>query len=171
MSCNRSCVIRLATSPSQKTGIEMPIKARIMSNGSTIVPLKITASRPMTMLKKTQRIAAPITSENVTGAAAAIAGTTFSAWFPYETRSREMNSRFIISRYWTGSGRSRPNWCLTAATVSGVGLRPASERAGSIPGMAKKIRNVSTVIANSTAIRPMVRRMMNASTLVHRPSP
>ena len=34
------------------------------------------------MLSTTQITAAPITSENVTGAAAVIAGTTFSAWLP-----------------------------------------------------------------------------------------
>ena len=62
------------------------------------------------MLNTIQRTAAPITSENVTGAAAVIAGTTFSAWLPYETRSREMNSRFIISAYGpaeAGRGRTR----------------------------------------------------------------
>ena len=91
-------MIRFATSPSQKTGIEMPIKARIMSNGSTIVPLKTTANRPVRMLRTTQITAAPNTSENVTGVAEVIAGTTFSAWFPYDTRSRETNRRFIISR-------------------------------------------------------------------------
>ena len=97
VSCSRSWVIRFTTSPSQKTGIEIPINARIMSNGSKSVPLKITARRPMAMLKKTHRSAAPSTSENVTGAAFMIAGTTSSAWLPYETRSREMKSRFIIS--------------------------------------------------------------------------
>ena len=51
----------------------------------------------MAMLTITQSTAAPNTSEKVTGAAAMIAGTTSSAWFPYETRSREMKSRFIIS--------------------------------------------------------------------------
>ena len=90
-------MIRLTTSPSQKTGIEMPISARIMSNGSTNVPLKVTISSPIAIAPITQSTAAPKTSENVTGAAAVIAGTTFSAWLPYETRSREMKSRFIIS--------------------------------------------------------------------------
>ena len=71
-----------------------------------------------------------------------------------------MNSRFIISTYCSGLERSRPNWWRTAATVSGVGLRPASERVGSTPGVAKKIRNVRTVIAKRTTTRPSRRRTM-----------
>ena len=134
-----------------------------MSNGSRIVPLATTASTPIVMPSTAQMIAAPMMSEKVTGAAAVIAGTTLSAWLPYETRSREMNRRFIISAYRTGSGRSSPNSCLTAATVSGVGLRPASERVGSTPGIAKKIRNVSTEIAKSTTTSPISLRMMKAN--------
>ena len=75
-------MIRFTTSPSQKTGIEMPISARIMSNGSTNVPLNVTISRPIAIDPITQSTAAPNTSEKVTGAAARIAGTTFSAWLP-----------------------------------------------------------------------------------------
>ena len=51
-----------------------------------------------------------------------------------------MKSRFIISTYWIGSGRSRPKSCLTAASVAGSALRPAMRAAGSTPGVAKKIR-------------------------------
>ena len=89
-----------------------------MSNGSINVPLKTTANKPTRMLKTIQMTAAPITRESVTGVAALIAGTTSSAWLPYETRSREMNNRFIISAYCTGSGRSSPSWCRTATTVA-----------------------------------------------------
>ena len=53
---------------------------------------------------------------------------------------------------------------MIAATVSGVGFRPASARVGSTPGVAKKIRNVSTVIANSTAISPIERLTMKTAT-------
>jgi hypothetical protein len=74
--------MRFATSPSQNTGIEMPMSARIIRSGSQIDPFHTTASRPVRMLITTQMIAAPITSENVTGAAAVIAGTTLSAWLP-----------------------------------------------------------------------------------------
>ena len=63
-----------------------------------------------------------------------------------------------------GFERSSPNWCLTAAIVSGVGLRPASDRVGSTPGVAKKIRNTSTVIAKRTATRPISRRTMKSAT-------
>src|SRR4029077_15928780 len=82
VSWNRSCVIRFTTSPSQKTGIEMPIKARIMSNGSTKLPLNVTMIRPIAIDPITHRTAAPNTSEKVTGAADRIAGTTFNAWLP-----------------------------------------------------------------------------------------
>ena len=57
----------------------MPISARIMSNGSKIVPFRITARSPVAMLNTIQMTAAPNTSEKVTGAADAIAGTTKSA--------------------------------------------------------------------------------------------
>ena len=67
------------TSPSQNTGMEIPIRAKIMSNGSQIVPFRMTASSPVRMLPTTQMIAAPKTKENVTGAAEVIAGTTSSA--------------------------------------------------------------------------------------------
>ena len=82
VSCSRSCVIRFRTSPSQKTGIEIPISARIINNGSTKLPLKVTANMPIATAPITQRMAAPKTSENVTGAADRIAGTTSRAWFP-----------------------------------------------------------------------------------------
>ena len=87
----------------------------------------------------------------MTGIASKICGDTFCPWFEYETRSRLMNRFFIITRYRTGSGLSRPNWWRISAIVSGFGLRPASWRAGSTPGVAKKIRNTSTLIANITA--------------------
>src|SRR3954463_547075 len=156
--------MRFAPSPSQNTGIEIPMSARIISSGSQIDPFSTTAASPVAIASTTQMIAAPMTSENVIGAAAVIAGTTLSAWLPYETRSRETKSRFIISTYCAGFERSRPNWWRTAATVSGVGLRPASERVGSTPGVAKKIRNVSTVIANSTRTRLIRRRTTKTST-------
>ena len=74
--------MRFATSPSQNTGIEIPISATIISSGSQIDPFSTTASTPVRMLSRIQITAAPITSENVTGVAAVIAGTTFSAWLP-----------------------------------------------------------------------------------------
>ena len=51
-----------------------------------------------------------------------------------------------------------------AATVYGVGLRPASWRLGSTPGVAKKIRKVSTEIAKSTTTSPISLLTMNANT-------
>ena len=69
--------------PSQKTGIEIPIRARIISSGSQIDPLQDDREHARSaMLNTTQITAAPMTSENVTGAAVVIAGTTFSAWLP-----------------------------------------------------------------------------------------
>ena len=52
-----------------------------------------------------------------------------------------MKSFFIISAYWTGSGRSSPKSCRTAFSVCWSALRPAMRAAGSTPGVAKKIRN------------------------------
>ena len=81
-----------------------------------------------------------MTSESVTGAAAVTCGITRAPRFTYEVRSRLKKSFFIMIPYFTGSGRSRPKSCLTAASVCGSALRPAMRAAGSTPGVAKKIR-------------------------------
>src|ERR1700675_4178923 len=47
--------------------------------------------------------------------------------------------------------------------VSAVGLRPAIWRAGSTPGVAKKIRNTRMEIANSTTTSQSARRMMKVT--------
>ena len=156
--------MRLTTSPSQKTGIEMPISPRIMSKGSTNVPRMTAAARPMAMATTTQMIAAPKTSENVTGAASTICGITLAPRLTNDVRSRVMNSFFIMITYWTGSGRSRPKSWRTCFSVSGSALRPAMRAAGSTPGVAKKIRNTSTLSANMTNSVATTRRMMNAIT-------
>src|ERR671936_2728218 len=70
----RLWVIKFTTSPSQKTGIEIPISARIIKRGSKIVPLRTAAATPKRMLKMIQMIAAPKTSDKVTGAALVISG-------------------------------------------------------------------------------------------------
>src|SRR5689334_21407907 len=78
---SRLWVTRLTTSPSQKTGMEIPISAMIMSSGSSNVPRSTAAATPMTIAITTQMNAAPNTSERVAGAAAAISGITFWPWF------------------------------------------------------------------------------------------
>ena len=98
----------------------------------------------------THSTAAPSTSDSVTGAARSTWGTTFWPRLTKEVRSRVTNSRFIITAYWTGSGRSSPKSLRTAASVSGAALRPAMRAAGSEPGVAKKIRNTSTLMPNIT---------------------
>ncbi len=75
-----------------------------------------------------------------------------------------MNSFFIMITYWTGSGRSRPKSWRTCFSVCGSALRPAMRAAGSTPGVAKKIRNTSTLSANMTNSVATTRRMMNAIT-------
>ena len=116
----------------------------------------------MLMLAKIQITAAPKTSENVTGAASMICGITCTPRFEYDSISRLTTIRSIIVRYWTGSGRSSPKFERIAASVSGVALRPAIWRAGSIPGVAKKIRNTITLSANSTTIIEAILRSANA---------
>ena len=95
---NSCCVMRLITSPSQKTGIEIPISARIMSNGSNTVPLSTAAATPIRIAITTQMTAPPSTSESVAGAAETISGTTSSPWLEYDTRSRVTKSFFIMIR-------------------------------------------------------------------------
>ena len=164
MSWYRLWVIRFAISPSQNTGIEIPISARIISNGSKMLPFSTAAASPMMIDTTTQMIAAPNTSESVTGVAATISGMTRSPWFEYDVRSRVMNSFFIRIRYCTGSGRSRPYWCLISLIVPGEGLRPASWRAGSAPWRVEEDEEHQTVIATTTNSAPSVRRMTNVST-------
>ena len=59
-----------------------------------------------------------------------------------------------------GTGRSRPNWWRISLSADADGLRPAIWRAGSTPGVSKKIRNTSTVITNMTSSVHSTRRMM-----------
>ncbi len=92
----RLCVRRLTTSPSQKTGIEMPISPMIITAVSIGLPRNTAASRPIAMLNTTQMTAAPNTSERVTGAACVTCGITCSPRFTYDVRSREMKSFFIM---------------------------------------------------------------------------
>ena len=97
-------MIRLITSPSQNTGIEMPISPSTMSNGSTNVPRMTAAAVPIAMPTTTQMITAPNTSESVTGAASVICGTTFAPRLTNEVRSRLQKSFFIMIAYCTGFG-------------------------------------------------------------------
>ena len=71
---------------------------------------------------------------------------------------------FIMSPYWTGNGRSSPNWCLISAMTCGLGFLPAICLAGSMPGVLKKMTNTSTVIANITSTVHMIRLTMKVST-------
>ena len=74
-------MIRLATSPTQNTGAETPIRASTISSGSNTVPLSRAAATPTAIAITTQISAAPKTSDRVAGVAAAISGTTFTPWF------------------------------------------------------------------------------------------
>ena len=142
----------------------MPISPMIMSNGSTNVPRMTAAASPMAIANTTQMIAAPNTSESVTGAASAICGMTLAPRLTNDVRSRLQKSFFIMIPYCTGSGRSRPKSCRTCCSVAGSALRPAMRAAGSTPGVAKKIRKTSTLSANITNSVASSRRMMNAIT-------
>src|SRR3984885_8315899 len=74
-----------------------------------------------------------------------------------------MNRCFIISRYWIGTGRLSPNWARISARICGLELRPAIARAGSTPGVLKKITKTITVITNMTSTVHAARRTMNVS--------
>src|ERR1700733_4748699 len=75
-----------------------------------------------------------------------------------------MNRCFIISRYWIGTGRLSPNWARISFRICGLELRPAIARAGSTPGVLKKMKKTSTVITNMTSTAHSERRTMNVST-------
>ena len=56
---------RLATSPTQKTGIETPIRLKIIKSRSSRLPCVAAAISPIRMAPTTHKIAAPATSESV----------------------------------------------------------------------------------------------------------
>ena len=128
--------------PSQYTGIDMPTRPITISVLSARLPRVAAAIKPTPKPPAIHSSAAPPTSDSVTGVAAAICGSTFSPRFTNEVRSPVMKRRFISSAYCTGSGRSSPKSARTAASVSGVALRPAMRAEGSAPGVAKKIAKV-----------------------------
>ena len=69
---------RLTTSPSQNTGIEMPIRASDHQERIRDRPAEDGCGEPDAECEKTtQMTAAPKTSESVTGAALMISGITF----------------------------------------------------------------------------------------------
>src|SRR5437762_1467947 len=70
---------------------------------------------------------------------------------------------FIMMPYWTGRGLSSPNCARISASVCAFGLRPAMARAGSTPGVLKKMMNTTTVITNMTSTVHSSRRTMNVS--------
>src|SRR6185437_4283414 len=74
--CSPPWETRLATCPSQNTGVDTPISATIISSGSSSDPRSTAAATPMAIETTTQMSAAPSTSESVAGAAAKISGTT-----------------------------------------------------------------------------------------------
>ncbi len=93
--------MRLATSPTQNTGIEMPIRPRIISTRSMRVPRQTPATTPIRIDSVTQTTAAPNTSDSVTGTACRIDGMTRWPRLTKEVRSPVMKRRFINSRYCT----------------------------------------------------------------------
>src|SRR5690349_5778265 len=70
---------------------------------------------------------------------------------------------FIMMPYSIGNGRSSPSCARISARVCAFGLRPARARAGSTPGVLKKMMNTMTVITNRTSTVHSRRRMMKVS--------
>ena len=163
VSCRRLWVSMFTTSPSQKTGIEIPISPITITATSSVVPRKTAAISPSPMANVIQRTEAPSTRLNVTGAASTTCGMTFAPRFTNDVRSREMKSRFIISAYWTGMGLSSPKSLLTSRSVCWSAFRPAMRAAGSTPGVAKKIRKTRTLIENMTSNADAARRTTKRS--------
>src|SRR6188474_3848583 len=63
-----------------------------------------------------------------------------------------------------GIGSSKPNWWRISLSADAEGFRPAIWRAGSTPGVSKKMRKTSTVITNITSSVHRIRRMMKVPT-------
>ena len=85
--------------PSQKTGIEIPIRARTVITRSDSLPAVTAEITPTNTPKPSQMIPAPIASENVAGMPWTICERTF-CWFVYET-SVLLKVDFIRCQYCT----------------------------------------------------------------------
>ncbi len=156
-----SAKTKRSSSPSQNTGIEMPINARSVINRSDHLPAVTAEMIPTTIPQNSQMIPAPIESENVAGSPCLIWSTT-SSRCEYEIRL-PVKSCFIISPYWTGYGRSRPNSLRMLAMFWSVGSRPAIRIAGSPLGIRKKMMKTITLTIASTATIPIVLLTTNAA--------
>src|SRR3954452_3605022 len=86
-------------SPSQNTGMEMPISASTVMTRSDNRPAVTAEMTPTTTPKKSQMIPAPMQSENVAGMPLLIWSTTLS-WLEYEM-SVPLKRDFIIPQYWS----------------------------------------------------------------------
>ena len=78
--------------PSQNTGIEMPISAKIVITRSDNLPAVTAETTPTRIPKKSQMIAAPMESENVAGMPCLDLRRRRSCWFVYDTRSPDEES-------------------------------------------------------------------------------
>src|SRR4051794_11990742 len=94
-------------------------------------------------------------SENVAGTPSQICWTTLRS-LAYDV-SWPVKICFIIVRYCTGSGLSRPRSAFTRAINAGSAFLPAILAAGSELGITLKIKNTITEMANSTATIPSSR--------------
>ena len=72
-----------------------------MSSLSSQLPRVAAATRPMSIPKITHRIAAPMTSDSVTGTVSRTAGTTFQPRLTNEVKSPVMKIFFIMTKYCT----------------------------------------------------------------------
>ena len=90
---------------------------------STARPAVSAANVPTATPSRSHTTPAPIVSENVAGAPAAICCTTF-CWLVYETSVPD-TMRCINRAYCTGSGRSKPHVCRTFSMPCAVAFLPA----------------------------------------------
>ena len=119
----------------------------------------------MAIAKNTQMMAAPITSESVTGAASTICGIDLRAAIDERRQvAASTKSRFIMIPYCTGSGRSRPKSWRTAARVSGSALRPGDPRRRVDARRGEEDQEHEHADAEHDEQRRSSRRMMNAIT-------
>ena len=107
-----------------------------MSNGSTNVPRMTAAASPIAMATTTQMIAAPKTSDSVTGAASAIWGTTLTPRLTNDVRSRLDEQLLHQDRVLHGQRPVEAEVVAHLLERLGSALRPAMRAAGSTPGVA-----------------------------------
>ena len=113
------------TSPSQNTGIEIPMSARIMSNGSKMLPFSTAAATPMMIATTTQMHGRPEDERQCGRSRRDDLGNHRLALVRVRHQVAGDEELLHHDDVPDRNGLSRPNWCLISVRACGDGFRPA----------------------------------------------